>query len=333
MRIQLLKFLAALSCLLLLSGTIHAQSFAFTCTRDTIIPGCNPVCFTLKGIIPDIYGTTSSYNINPTSTIPGCAPVYVQPDDPAGTPETLTVDDRYSSVINIGFPFQFYGATYTQLIASTNGYISFDVSKAGAFAHWTIGADLPSATYDRAMIMGPYHDLDPSVGTSPTQRIQYQTFGVAPHRRWILSFYRVPLFSVACNALIENTHQIVLYESTGVIEILVFSKQICPGWNSGRAILGIQDWTRTQSIMAPGRAAIANGSWGAAIMNESWRFEPAAGASLFKRVELVDLGGAILATGTTVPAGPGRLEASFPNTCVPAAGVTFLYYPFGLYKN
>ena len=171
------------------------------------------------------------------------------------------------------------------LIASTNGYISFDVSKAGAFAHWTIGADLPSATYDRAMIMGPYHDLDPSVGTSPTQRIQYQTFGVAPHRRWILSFYRVPLFSVACNALIENTHQIVLYESTGVIEILVFSKQICPGWNSGRAILGIQDWTRTQSIMAPGRAAIANGSWGTTNMNESWRFEPAAGASLFKRVE------------------------------------------------
>ena len=322
MRIQLLKFLAALSCFFLLSGTIHAQSFAFTCTRDTIIPGCNPVCFTLKGIIPDLYASTGSYTGNPTSSTPGCFPVYAQPDDPAGSPTSLTIDDRYSSVINIGFPFPFYGATYNTLIASTNGYISFDVSKAGAFAHWTIGADLPSATYDRAMIMGPYHDLDPSVGTSPTQRIQYQTFGVAPHRRWILSFYRVPLFSVACNALIENTHQIVLYESTGVIEILVFSKQICPGWNSGRAILGIQDWTRTQSIMAPGRAAIANGSWGTTNMNESWRFEPAAGASLFKRVELVDLGGTILSTGTTLPAGPGRLEASFPNTCVPAAGVT-----------
>ncbi|MBK6384690.1 MAG: hypothetical protein IPF69_14815 [Chitinophagaceae bacterium] len=107
MRIQRLKFLVALSCAIILSGNILAQSFSFTCTRDTIIPGCNPVCFTLKGIIPDIYGTTSSYNINPTSTIPGCAPVYVQPDDPAGTPKSLTIDDRYSSVINIGFPFHF----------------------------------------------------------------------------------------------------------------------------------------------------------------------------------------------------------------------------------
>ena len=324
MRQQLLKSLAAISCFFLCCSNINAQGFSFNCTRDTIIPGCNNVCFTLTGIIPDIYATTGSYVINPTSTTPGCTPVYVQPDDPAGTPTSLVIDDRYSAVINIGFPFPFYGTTYTQLIASTYGYISFDISKANGFAHWSIGADLPSATYDRAMIMGPYHDLDPSVGTSPTQRIQYQLFGTAPHRRWILSFYKVPLFSGACNALIENTHQIVLYESTGVFEVIVFSKQICPGWNNGRAILGIQNWNRTQGMMAPGRAAIANGSWGSAGMNESWRVEPAGGASLFRRVELTDLAGTILATGTTVPAGPGRIEVSFPNTCVGGGLTTFI---------
>ena len=325
MRQKLLKLFAATGCLIFLSGNIHAQGFSFNCSRDTIIPGCNPVCFTLKGIIPDIYGTTSSYVINPTSPIAGCAPVYVQPDDPTGTSTNLLIDDKYSDVINIGFPFQFYGTTYTQLIASTNGYVSFDISKANGFAHWSIGADLPSATYDRAMIMGPYHDLHPFVGTSPSNRVQYQLFGVAPHRRWILSFYRVPLFSGACNALIENTHQIVLYESTGVIEVVIFSKQICPGWNNGRAIVGIQDWNRTQGLMAPGRAAIANGPWSVSLgATESWRFEPAAGPSLFKRVELLDVGGSILSTGTTVPAGPGRLEASFPNTCVPGGPSTYI---------
>ncbi len=321
MRFNWQKFFIAFSCLLFSISSLNAQNFSFNCGRDTIIPGCNPVCFTLKGIIPDLYGLSSSYTINPTSTVPGCFPVYALPNDPIGTPTSLTVDDTYSGVINIGFPFPFYGTIYNTLIASTNGYLSFDVSRAGMFAAWSIGANLPSASYDRAMIMGPNHDLYPGQPTSPTQRIQYQLFGTAPHRRWILSYYRVPLFS--CTSLIENTHQIILYESTGIIEVAIFDKQICPGWNSGRAIVGIQDFTRLQGMMAPGRTATGP-PWGGIGLNESWRFVPNSGPSLFRRVELCDLGGTILSTGTTVSAGPGVLEASFPNTCVPVAPTTYL---------
>lgn len=307
--------------LFLLEGT-KGQGFSFTCSRDTIIPGCNQVCITLKGIIPDMHGLSNSYTINPTSQNSSCFPVYVAPDDPAGSPTSLSIDDRYSSVINIGFPFIFYGTSYSQLIASTNGYLSFDISKANGFAHWsTTPGDLPNAGYDKALIMGPYHDLDPSVGTSPTQRIQYQLFGTAPHRRWILSFFKVPLFSAACNPLIENTHQIVLYESTGIIEVAIFSKQICNTWNNGKGMVGIQDFTRTQAVMAPGRR-VSDAPWGTVGMYESWRFVPAGGPSLFKRVELCDLAGNILSTGTVVPVTGGCLEASFPNTCIPAAGLT-----------
>jgi gliding motility-associated-like protein len=179
--------------------------------------------------------------------------------------------------------------------------------------------DLPSTFYDRGLVMGPMHDLLPGGSTSPSQRIQYQTVGTAPHRRWVLSFYKVPLFS--CTNLIENTHQIVLYESTGIIEIIVNNKQTCSSWNSGGAMIGIQDFTQTQAVMAPGRAA-TNSPWGSVNMNESWRFVPSGGPSLFKRVELCDLTGNILSTGTVVPTGTGSLEASFPNTCVPAAGLT-----------
>ena len=313
---------------------LNAQSFSFNCTRDTLLPGCPPAqCFTLTGIIPDIRRQSSSYTLNPTNSYPSssCFPIYVQPDDPGGTPGNISVDDTYSGAINIGFPFPFYGTVYNSLVASTNGYLSFDLSNAGGFASWSIGSDLPSTAYDRAMIMGPNHDLNPNVA-QPTQRIQYQVWGTAPHRRWILSYYRVPLFGSACTGLIENTHQIILYESTGIIEVNVFSKQICTGWNNGRGILGIQDWNMTQGMMAPGRAGMANPPWGAVGMNESWRFVPSGGTSLLKRVELLDIGGNIIATGTTNSIGNGKLEASFPNIC-PPAGATTSYIIRSVYEK
>ncbi len=308
--------------LFFLTCTAKAQYFSFNCSRDTIVPACPAaLCITLKGVVCDIYGLSDTYTLNPTSSYAGCVPVYVAPNDPAGTPTFLNVDDTYTGVIPLPFPFPFYGTTYNSLIASTNGYLSFDVTQAGLFADWSLPNNMPSTSYDRAVIMGPMHDLDPEAGTSPTQRIQYQTWGVAPHRRWILSFYRVPLFSGACNALIENTHQITLYESTGIIEVTVFDKQICNGWNSGRAMIGIQNFGRNQAMMPPGRAAL-DPPWGSIGMNESWRFVPSGGPSLFKRVELYDLGGSLIATGSTTSLGNGQLDVSFDNICAPAGGAT-----------
>ncbi len=308
--------------LLFLFNFSQAQSFSLNCTRDTLVPGCPAnFCFTLKGRVPDIRQQTSTYTINPTSTTPGCFPVYVAPNDPQGTPTNLTIDDTYSSLVTIGFPFSFYGTVYNTLAASTNGYLTFDASRAGLYAAWSIPANLPSASYDRATIMGPNHDLYPTT-SQPNQRIQYQVFGTAPHRRWVLSFNEVRLFS--CTSLNQNTHQIVLYESLNVIEVLVFSKQTCPGWNSGRAIIGIQDWDRTNGMMAPGRTALGP-SWGSVNMNESWRFVPNAGPSLLKRVELLDNTGAIVATvlpAATTDLGNGNLEVAFPNICPPAGVIT-----------
>lgn len=297
-----------------------AQNFSFNCSRDTIVPGCpTNLCITLKGVIPDIHGQTNSYSLNPGSFQSSCFPVYVAPDDPAGTPSNLVIDDRYSSVINIGFPFPFYGTTYNTLVASTNGYISFDVALAGGSSHWQNRGDLPNTLYDRALVMGPYHDLDPSLTSSPNRKIQYQVWGTAPNRRWVLSFFKVPLFN--CAALFQNTHQIILYESTGIIEVKIFDKEICFGWNNGKAMVGIQDFTRTQGMTAPARK-MSDPAWGSVGMNETWRFVPDAGPSLLKRVELYDLAGNLLTTGTTAPLVSGCLEASFPNVCAPAGATT-----------
>jgi gliding motility-associated-like protein len=319
-----------LFCFITLSDFAKAQ-ITFNCSEDVQLPGCpTNLCFTLKAKIPDLKGLATSYAVNPTSTIPGCIPSYANPDDPAGTATNLNIDDRYSNIIDIGFPFLFFGTTYTQIVASTNGYLSFDLTRAGLGSHFNNRGNLPgSPNYDRAVIMGPYHDLDPSTGTSPNQRIQYQLFGTAPHRRWVLSFYKVPIFS--CNSLIENTHQIVLYESTGIIEVNIFDKQICATSNNGRAMVGIMNFDRTAWVNVPGRG-MTSPPWGSIGMRETWRFVPNAGNSLFKRVELYDINNMLITTGTTANIGNNTLEASFPNVC-PPAGVSTKYIVKSVYEK
>lgn len=319
---------------LLTSKLSSAQNFSFNCTKDTSINLCNTSqCLVIKAKIPDLRGLTSSYTVNPiTTSATNCFPVYSQPDDPGGTSTNLTIDDRYTGVIPIGFNFPFFGTVYTDLVASTNGYVSFDISRASQSSHYQILSngriltatsgtplDLPSSLYDRALIMGPYHDLNPAVTTSPNQKIQYITVGTAPYRKWILSFFRVPLFT--CNGLTENTHQIILYESTGIIEVTIFSKQICTSWNEGRAMIGLQNFNRDQGIVVPGRAA-SSMPWGGSNMNESYRFVPSGGESLFKRVELYNMAGSLLYTGTAVPAGDGTLDVTFPQNCSVPLGTT-----------
>ena len=310
-------------------------TFSFHCPRDTAV-ACSSSCFNLTAIIPNIHAQSTSYNVNSISSA-GCFSPYVNPGIP-GAATSLNVDDVYSSVINLPFTFPFYGSPFTKICASTNGYITFDSSRATLFSHWNIinggvPQDLPSTFYDKALIMGPYHDLDPFYTTSPSEKIKFNVTGVAPHRRWILSFYKVPLFLAGtCDTLIQNTHQIVLYEATGIVEVFIFDVRNCPGWNQGRAMIGMQNMARNAAIMAPGRKASDN-PWGAIGMDESWRFIPSAGPSLLKRVELFDLNGNLVRVGDTTSIDATNLHVNFPNICPTQGGdikyvVKSTYYKF-----
>ena len=280
---------------------------------------CPTVCFTLQAQTCDLrqFASGSTYSVNPLTATPGsCFAPYSDPGAP-GNPVTLNIDDRYSAVIPLGFNFPFFGTIYNAVVVSTNGYISFDVSLAGGVSHWQMMGDLPTASYDRALIMGPYHDLDPSEPTSPNQQIKYDIVGTAPHRRFVFSFYKVPLFD--CATLIENTHQIVLYESTGIIEVFIQSKEICSGWNLGKGMIGLQDFSRAQAVMAPGRRS-SDPPWGTINMNESWRFVPIGNvaASLLKRVELIDFSGNVIVPFSSAVlnfSGNGIIDVDFPNVC------------------
>ncbi len=308
-------------------------TMSFSCPKDTTVNCDN--CFSLSTIVPNIHESTADYVVNPISGPGNCFRPYVGPQE-VGPSTNLGRDDVYTGVINLPFTFPFYGSEFNALVASTNGYLSFDITRATLFSHYAIlnnggflsatggtGNNLPSTLYDKGLIMGPYHDIDPGVTTSPTMQIKYNITGIAPNRRWILSYNKVPLFQAACNSLYENTHQIVLYEGSGVVEVFVFGKQICTTWNDGRAMIGMQDTSRTRAIMAPNRRA-SDPRWGSVGMNESWRFVPISGATLFKRAELYDTSGTLLSTADTSSVDVANLRLNFPSVCPAnqAVGVT-----------
>jgi gliding motility-associated-like protein len=292
----------------------QSQNLSYSCPRDTVL-GCGVVCYNLVARFPDVRALGNDYTLQNVTNISACRP-YVDPGAP-GPSTNLTIDDRYSSVLPLPFTFPFYGVPYSSLIASTNGYLCFDISKTGLFSHYDDDGDLPNNLYDPALIMGPYHDLDPSETGSPTQQIKYQTLGNAPNRKWVISFYKIPLFGSSCGGLINNTHQIILHESTGIIEVQIIDKQTCTAWNDGKAMVGLQDFTKTKAIMAPNRK-MSDPPWGSIGMNETWRFIPTGGLPLFRRVELLDGSGATIAVGDTVRVDANTFEWTFPNICPPA---------------
>lgn len=70
----------------------------------------------------------------------------------------------------------------------------------------------------------------------------------------------------------QYTGMIVLYENTNIIDVFLKDKPVCASWNDGNAIVGVQNNTGTQAVVAPNRNGLDT-NWTAT--NEAWRFTPA----------------------------------------------------------
>lgn len=230
---------------------------------------CGTNCTTLTAT-PFPSGNTTSYSV-------GAIP-YTPFSYTAGTPILVNIDDIWSSAINLPFTFCFFGNSYTQVVVGANGLITFDVSQANLGCVWdlTSAGTMPTANIYGNSIMGPYHDIDPSLGGN----ISYQILGTAPCRIFVISYNQVPMYNSdnflsTCSGM-DATHQIAIYETTNAIEIYIAHKDACPdggflqtGWNDGLAVEGIQNATQTVAYTVPGRN---NSVWTA--NNDAWRFTP-----------------------------------------------------------
>jgi hypothetical protein len=66
-------------------------------------------------------------------------------------------------------------------------------------------------------------------------------------------------------------NQVQLFETSNIIEIHIAAKNLCPGWNSGRAIEGLNNSTGLIAHIVPGRNCCT--TWTA--FQDAYRFTPA----------------------------------------------------------
>ncbi len=242
----------------------------------------------------------------PSDTVlcPGTDQVIPSGFKSISTSTVLTLsDDQYSGIIQIGFPFTFYGVTYTELVISSNNYVTFNTGNAGGFSPWAINANIPNNTNAPLnSIMCPWQDINPGIGGT----VEFGIAGVAPNRAFTISYCEIPMFS--CTQL-DFTNQIVLFEGSNRIETHIGEKNLCQTWNGGVAIHGLQNAAGTVAHVVPGRN-FNNPIW--STLNEGTAFIPDSTGfnytiqpisydpSVFNPINWYTLSGQLFATGDSL---------------------------------
>jgi len=195
--------------------------------------------------------------------------MYAIPDSSTEAVQTgLYSDDSYSLATPIGFTFSFYNILHTECVIGENGNIVFDSTLADQYDPWPIIQPLLGNTSVTNSICAPWCDL------FMYGDISYFTTGTAPNRKFAINYCNVS-FNY-CDSY-SVTSQIVLYETTNIIDVYIGHKEICYAWNGGLAIVGVQNAAGTAATAAPGRDYPS--SW--ATTNEAWRFTPATGGTSY----------------------------------------------------
>jgi gliding motility-associated-like protein len=324
------KFL--LLCGVVSGPMLFAQNPATTFTipnRNIVLP-CGVNCTSISAQIPHIK-QTDDYVITRPAYVPFA---YTTPTGNELT--SIYTDDKFSDLINLPFPICFYGGTYNSAVIGSNAVITFDASTAGQANAWPLttsggsGTPVPipyaggtqnsasSTYYPKASIMGPYHDIYPTNTANGMRKIEWRIEGVAPKRRFIASYNIVPMFN--CTST-NATHQMVVYESTGIVEVYVKDKPMCTTWNQGLAILGIQNFDRTKAVAAAGKNCTV---WGGSNIDSCYRFTPSGGVSRFKGAQLLVNGNVVANVADTSTASAGLLNLNFPNVCPTADSTAYV---------
>jgi gliding motility-associated-like protein len=246
--------------------------------------GCGEPCTDLTASFLDT-GETTSYEVSS---------ITYDPPFPftGGTPVSVNTDDIWSDAIQLPFDFCFFGETYTEMVIGSNAVVSFDLAnnQPGAYCDWSFDDPIPSPNLFFTTIFGPYMDVDPSVQGSGI--INWAVFGESPCRTMVVNFPNIPYFGSACPNL-SLTSQIVIYETTNVVEVYVQDRPSGCTWNDGNAVLGIQNQNGTVGYTAPGRNT---SDW--AATNEAWRFTPNGASNV--AFSWLDSMGTVIGTDTTI---------------------------------
>ncbi|MDR6968351.1 hypothetical protein J2X31_002368, partial [Flavobacterium arsenatis] len=284
------KYLIIVCLFLVSSFGLFAQQAPIA---EVVIPEPEVVC------MPGDCVTLSAeyFKIKPTNTY------TVEPIIPqnlfsftGGTVLDVTGDDTWSPIFNLPFKFCFYGETYDKVLVGPNGLITFTTNGSypngspGGGTGYVLGTPIPNTGPNppKNAIYGVGQDTDLRIFgngggqiTNPLiQNVNYYVGGVEPNRFFVANFNRLPLYDInscpgSLGATVNEdvnlqTSQIVIYETTNIIDVQVRKRTACTNFNGGHGVIGIQNATGTAAVTPPGRNM---GSWSAS--NEAWRFIPA----------------------------------------------------------
>lgn len=229
------------------------------------------ISFGAKAQIALAYNDTT---LCPGQTITMCAALTGQAD-------ALSSDDEPSGIIDIGFPFVFFGNTFSKCVASGNGMINFDTTTAAMFSWgWTwpqITVSTPVVANNA--IFATFCDLYLPAGG----KLRYQRFGSVGSRKFIIEWCQIPVFSGVCTTAVVTT-QIILNEGTNIIEIhttqLPAIGPNCPGAsgpsNFQQVIQGVRNSNGTAQFFPVNRdPTVSATNWGVTgVSNDAMRFTP-----------------------------------------------------------
>lgn len=130
----------------------------------------------------------------------------------------LNGDDVMTDPISIGFSFEFFGNTYTNLRIDTNGILTFgDPYPSAGNMRIPTPSTPPSANLDN--FIAPFWDDLRTTGNPSKsgylKSIYYATTGVAPNRQFIVQWTDMHLFATN---IPFGTFQVILFEETNKIQ-------------------------------------------------------------------------------------------------------------------
>lgn len=218
------RFLIVISFFLL--GVVKGQEFTFSgFVYDADQLGVSNVQVELLTRSISSYEITeptySNFNYTGGSSLTGC-------------------DDCVQGPYNIGFTFNYFGNNYTQFYVSSNGWIGFSAGQTNGYT----AQFLPNGGAPKNAILADWEDLLPNTGN-----MNYYTSGVAPNRVLVFNFNNVPHYGCRSNI---HTFQIVLFETTNIIDVNFQTKPLCGG---NGATLGLTNIDGSKAVPVGGKNA------------------------------------------------------------------------------
>lgn len=277
------------------------ESFNVTCTNTLDANGC----IALNVEYPVIRQTTG-YEVTSEAYSP---PVPMN----QGTSLNANYDDLFAVKLDLPFKFCFYNQYFEALVVGSNGMVTFDLSQLGNINYPNVQWPNPSTSLPKNSIFGVYHDM--VFSANDPSEIYYTTTGTAPFRKFVISFYEGRV--AGCTE--RSSSQIVLHETTNVIEVFVDKKLTpCPTRKFPNALIGVLNGDGSQGVSPASRNT---GTWQA--LQEGWKFNPL-GNVIQPQVTWTNSAGNTVGTGVQTTICPTQSDVFTANVIFNSCGTSNL---------